>query len=236
MCENSCKALWGFRVVVLCIGGGKEKELDAELARWGWPVMAGKHTAKHTSKRLRTDIYKAVFSQRVCLSWLVTWNRVSVTRCVSHTPCAMRDDHSFPAHTYFIKWKGCFATIHLYFRVKRPWWPKGKWGIFLLILAEILVIFKLKRVLLLPSNRPEFHPWEYSVWRTEGSKVQGKTTHYLLNHLVWDILPSLIPLKGLRALQISVEENKPPQRTLHLVLTFIRHDESSSMQSVSWLI
>lgn len=87
------------------------------------------------------------------------------------------------------------------FRVKRPWWPKGKWGVFLLILLEILVIFKLKSILLLPSNRPEFQPWEYNVWRTEGSKVQGKTPHYLLNHLVWGILPSLIPLKSLRALQ-----------------------------------
>lgn len=111
----------------------------------------------------------------------------------------MRDDRSFPAPNFSIKSKGCFATIYLYFCVKRLWWPKGKWGVFLLVSAENLVI--LNRVLLLPLNKPEIHPWEYSVWRTAGNKVQGKTTHYLLNHLVWDILPSLIPLKGLWALQ-----------------------------------
>lgn len=104
--------------------------------------------------------------------------------------------------------------------VKKPWWPKGKQAVFLLIRAESLVIFKLKRVLLLPSNRSEFHPWEYSVWRTAGSKVQGKTLHYHLNHLVGDILPSSIPVKGLPDFQNVFRGKQTPTESTSLGVNF----------------
>lgn len=46
----------------------KERESDMEWAGWEWPVMAGKHPVIHTSKRLRTDMYKASFPSKGLLS------------------------------------------------------------------------------------------------------------------------------------------------------------------------
>lgn len=45
-----------------------ERESDTERAGWARPVMAGNHPVVHTSRRLRTDMYKASFSQRACFS------------------------------------------------------------------------------------------------------------------------------------------------------------------------
>lgn len=103
---------------------GKEKELDVERAGWGWPVIAGKHSHTHEPK-IKDWHIQSHFVLRICFSWLATWNRVTVTHFVSCTLSAMRDDRSFPAPSFSIKSKGCFAAIYLYFCVKRPWWPKG---------------------------------------------------------------------------------------------------------------
>lgn len=187
MCENSCKALWGLRVVVLWIGGGRGEGIR-HRGSWLGMTCDGREAHCHThEQRLSADTYKSGFSHRVCFSWLVTWNRVNVTHCVSQSPTATREDRLFPAPTFFTKPYGYFATIYLYFCVKTPGWPKVKWGVFLLMLVEILVIFKLQRVLLLPWK--EFHLWQYAVWRTEGNKVQGKSTRYLLNCRLWGICP-----------------------------------------------
>lgn len=85
-CENSCKALWGFRVVALWIGGERGD---------GIRHVGAEHSVVQPSKSLGTGAYKDLLSQRVCFSWLVTWNQVGVTRSISCAANARRDERFF---------------------------------------------------------------------------------------------------------------------------------------------
>lgn len=95
-CENSCKALWGFRVVALWIGGERGDGIRRGGAGRGWPVMAEEHSVVQSSKGSGTGAYGALLSQRVCFSWLVTWNQVGVTRGTSCTTSTRTDERFFP--------------------------------------------------------------------------------------------------------------------------------------------
>lgn len=54
MCENSCKALWGFRAVVLWIGGGKGEGIR-HGASWLGMTCDGRETPCHTHEQKIKD-------------------------------------------------------------------------------------------------------------------------------------------------------------------------------------